>query len=173
MERTKIRFFGVLLILLLSLGTACHKSDASATASTATPAATVAASPLARSAEDTMPRVTVEEAKAQVGSGKAVLVDVRGPDAYKLTHIKGSIEHSLGKMEGNDFKGLPKDKRIIAYCSCPAEHSSARAAYLLQQGGFKDAGCLVGGNAAWEAAGGEMVKAPAATPEPAAKAKSK
>ncbi|MBS1790693.1 MAG: rhodanese-like domain-containing protein [Acidobacteria bacterium] len=172
MERTKVILYGVFLIPLLSLGTACQKSDASATTSSVTPAATVAAPPLAKSAEDSMPRVTVEEAKAQVANGTAVLVDVRGPDAYKLGHIKGSLEHSLGKMEGNDFKGLPKDKRIIAYCSCPAEHSSARAAYLLQQGGFKDAGCLVGGNAAWEAAGGEMVKAPAATPEPAAKAKS-
>ncbi len=48
------------------------------------------------------------------------------------------------------------------YCSCPAEQTSLRAVTLLEQGGYTNAKALVGGNAAWEAAGGEMVKAPPA-----------
>jgi len=39
-----------------------------------------------------------------------------------------------------------------------AEHTSARAAYLLEQAGFKDAGALLGGLHAWEAAGGAVKK---------------
>jgi len=39
---------------------------------------------------------------------------------------------------------------------------------LLQQKGFKDAGALLGGVSAWEAAGGQMEKA-APAPEPAKK----
>jgi len=58
---------------------------------------------------------------------------------------------------------LPKDKRIIAYCSCGAEQTSARAASLLQQAGFKDASALLGGTSAWESSGGPMEKAPPST----------
>jgi len=38
----------------------------------------------------------------------------------------------------------------------------------LQKAGYKDAGALLGGMNAWEAAGGEMVKAPPASPSPTA-----
>jgi 3-mercaptopyruvate sulfurtransferase SseA len=67
--------------------------------------------------EDKMPRISAEEAKKLVDSGKAVIIDVRGPDAYKLSHIKGSLEYGLAKIEAKDFSGLPKNKRIIAYCT--------------------------------------------------------
>lgn len=146
----------VALLLFSGANLACQQPSATSTSTTA-PAATVAPE-TAPSLEDKA-RISVAEAKAAVAKGEAVLVDVRGPDAYKMAHIKGSIEHSLGRLEGNDFKGLPKDKQIIAYCSCPAEQSSLRAVTLLGQGGFKNAKALVGGNAAWEASGGEMVKA--------------
>ena len=115
-----------------------------------------------------MPRIKVQEAKTAVDKGEAVLVDVRGIDSYRIAHIKGALDHSLTKMEQGDFKDLPKDKRIIAYCSCPTEHSSARAALVLQKAGFKDAAALVGGNMAWEAAGYEMIKSAPSSPSPAA-----
>jgi hypothetical protein len=67
--------------------------------------------------EDGIPRVRPEEAKAAFEKGTAIIVDVRGPDAYKAAHIKGAIEHSLSRLEQGDFKDLPKNKRIIAYCS--------------------------------------------------------
>lgn len=158
--------YGVALTFLLVVSSGCQKMAASsASPAPATPAAA------ASNPEDAMPRVSVEEAKAEVAKGVAVLVDVRGPDAYNIAHIKGAIDHSLSRMEMGDFEKLPKDKRIIAYCSCPTEHSSARAALVLQKAGFANAGALVGGNAAWENSGGEMVKAPpmAAESEPKAK----
>ncbi len=168
MKRTDVVIYGVALTFLMVVSSGCHKMSAtSASPAPATPAAAVAPT---QNPEDAMPRVSVEEAKAAVAKGEAVLVDVRGPDAYKMAHIKGAIDHSLSRMEMGDFEKLPKDKRIIAYCSCPTEHSSARAAMVLQKAGFQNAGALVGGNAAWENSGGEMVKAPPPTPESPAKA---
>ncbi len=67
--------------------------------------------------EDKMPRISAEEAKKLVDTGKAVIVDVRGTDAYKMSHIKGSLDYALAKIEAKDFSGLPKNKRIIAYCT--------------------------------------------------------
>lgn len=92
----------------------CAKSGA------ATPmagAATSSPSPHAhQNAEDKMPRVKVEEAKKMVAKGKAVIIDVRGAEAYKMSHIKGALDVPLNKLEARDFKNLPKDKVIIAYC---------------------------------------------------------
>src|SRR5262245_39024261 len=67
--------------------------------------------------EDKMPRVSVEEAKKLVEEGKAIIIDVRGTDAYKTAHVKGALDIPLNKLESADFKDLPKDKRIIAYCT--------------------------------------------------------
>lgn len=67
--------------------------------------------------EDKMPRLDAPEAKKLVDAGQAIVIDVRGPDAYKAAHIKGSLDFPLTRLEAKDFKGLPKDKRIIAYCT--------------------------------------------------------
>jgi Rhodanese-like domain len=72
---------------------------------------------LTQNAEDQMPRINVEEAKKLVAEGKAVIIDVRGSDSYKASHIKGALDVPMKKLEAGDFKDLPKDKRIIAYCS--------------------------------------------------------
>lgn len=64
-----------------------------------------------------MPRMRPEEAKKLVDEGKAIIVDVRGTEAFKLSHIKGSLDYVLGKFESGDFSGLPKGKRIITYCT--------------------------------------------------------
>ncbi|MGH9852951.1 MAG: rhodanese-like domain-containing protein [Blastocatellia bacterium] len=154
-----------LIVAMASLALACAKSGAGAnhanaaapnavTANNAAPAPSPAQTP-----EDKTPRIKVEEAKKLVAEGKAVIIDVRGTDSYKMSHIKGSLDVPMNKLETGDFKGLPKDKRIIAYCSCGAGQTSARAALLLQQAGFKDASALLGGTSAWESSGGPMEKA--------------
>jgi 3-mercaptopyruvate sulfurtransferase SseA len=121
MEKLNLLPRGAFLLLAAGLGIACQQPTATitTTASSGQPNAPIAnAAPApTQNAEDSMPRVRVEEAKAAVEKGEAVIIDVRGPDSYKAAHIKGSIEHVLSKLEQGDFKGLPKDKRIIAYCS--------------------------------------------------------
>lgn len=174
MNHTRFVTQAVLIVLLAGLGSACQQPSATRTSAAvpvASPLSAVSATGAAlpaqpqnsqapeQSQEDAMPRINVQDAKVAFEKGEAVIVDVRGPDAYKSNHIKGALDHSLSKLEQGDFNGLPKDKRIIAYCSCPTEHSSARAAFVLQKAGFKDVAALVGGNMAWEAAGYAMVKA--------------
>ncbi len=169
MEKNSFLSGCALLVLLAGLGAACQQRPA-LSATPAANSATAASPALTQNPEDDMPRINVQDAKAAFDKGEAVLVDVRGIDAYRSAHIKGAIDHSLSKLEQGDFKGLPNDKRIIAYCSCPTEHSSARAALVLHKAGFKEAAALVGGNMAWEAAGYEMVKTPLSLPSPAVSA---
>ena len=65
-----------------------------------------------------VPRVPVEQAKAAFDSGQAVIVDVRGADAYARSHIKGALEVSLSVIQ-TDPANLPLDKNqwIITYCT--------------------------------------------------------
>jgi hypothetical protein len=100
----------------------CAKSGASTPTASATTAgaqaaqsAPAVASP-PQNAEEKIPRVKVEEAKKMIAEGKAIIIDVRLGEAYKMSHIKGALEVPLNKVEAGDFKDLPKDKLIIAYC---------------------------------------------------------
>lgn len=68
--------------------------------------------------EDAVPRVTVEEAKSALDSGKAVLVDVRSVEAYAESHAVGAISIPLSQFEVNIEKlSLDKDQWIITYCT--------------------------------------------------------
>ncbi len=101
---------------------------------------------------DDIQRISIAEAKAQFESGKAVIIDVRGEPVYKLGHIRGSSQIPMNEIAAQASE-LPKDKTIILYCSCPAEHSSVAAAQILKAKGIDNTAALVGGYPAWQAAG--------------------
>ncbi len=125
MKKTNLLAHGALLALVAGTNFACQSTTAgtAGTATTATPvtaAATDANVPVpaaTQNPEDSMPRVRVEEAKADVTSGKGVIIDVRGTDAWKIAHIEGAVDIQLADVEKGDFKNIPKGKRIIAYCT--------------------------------------------------------
>jgi 3-mercaptopyruvate sulfurtransferase SseA len=95
----------------------CAKSGASTATAGGLSANSATATPFpGQNAEDKMPRVKVEEARKLVEEGKAIIIDVRGAEGYKTSHIKGAPNVPLNKLEAGDFKDLPKDKIIIAYC---------------------------------------------------------
>jgi rhodanese-related sulfurtransferase len=144
-----------LAVGLLLLNASC----ATAENGPATTSAAPAASP-AQSAESQVPRITVEELKKLMAEQKVVVVDVRGADAYDRRHIKGSINLPLDKIQAGEYKDLPRDKRVITYCSCGAENTSAAATVLLEKAGFKNGAALLGGTHAWEQSGGKMEKSP-------------
>ena len=51
-------------------------------------------------------------------SGAAIIVDVRSPDAFALSHIEGAVNVSLGDIETHPTSlDLPKDQWIITYCT--------------------------------------------------------
>lgn len=95
----------IALSVLLAVS-ASHKRD---TATLAQPSAQ--ATP-----EDGVRRVTVEELRAALEKGTAIVVDVRGEDQYKAGHIKGALWIPGDKIAGRT-KELPKDKLIVTYCS--------------------------------------------------------
>ena len=65
-----------------------------------------------------VPRVPVDQAKAAFERGDAMIVDVRGADAYAREHIVGALEVSLSAIQ-DDPTNLPLDKNkwIITYCT--------------------------------------------------------
>lgn len=128
MNNFKLLVSGACLAFVMLGGSACQQpsvtlnspptSNAGNPAQAAAPGQNPPAqSPPAQNPEDAMPRIKVEEAKALVEKGSAVILDVRGSDAYKTSHVKGALDYPLSRLEQSDFKDLPKNKRIIAYCS--------------------------------------------------------
>ncbi len=65
---------------------------------------------------DDVERITVADAKKAVDAGEAIIVDARSQDSYNNEHIKGSINIPSKEMEER-YNELPKDKKIIVYCS--------------------------------------------------------
>jgi 3-mercaptopyruvate sulfurtransferase SseA len=65
---------------------------------------------------DGVKRVTTVELRDALEKGTALVVDVRGDDAYRQSHIKGSISIPLGQV-ATRLNELPRDKMIVTYCS--------------------------------------------------------
>jgi len=92
---------------------------------------------------------------------KAVLVlDVRGTDAYRAGHIPGAVHVPLDHIaaRAEELQALVRNRMVVAYCSCPEEHSSLAAVKLLDANGIPNAAALVGGLPAWVSKGGRTDK---------------
>lgn len=102
----------ILMVVVLALS-ACT----SQAAPTAAPIATrPGGGPPLTEAE--VPRVSVEDARAALDSGEAVIVDVRSEAAYETSHVAGAINIQLGEFETNPAGiNLEKDQWIITYCT--------------------------------------------------------
>lgn len=102
-----------------------------------------------------MARIDVGELYRMMGAGLAPLVvDVRSPTALSLDprRIPGALHVPLSNVEQR-LKDLPRDREVIAYCTCPNEASAARVAKILMDNGFRHVRPLYGGLDAWIAAG--------------------
>jgi rhodanese-related sulfurtransferase len=134
----------------------CNSTDSKAgPMAKATPGtATQAAAPV-----DDVHRISISEAKAEFDGGKAVIIDVRGEPTFKAGHIKGAQMIAFQDIATKSGE-LPKDKTIILYCSCPAEHSSVAAAQILKGKNVTNTAALVGGYPAWKEAGYPIEEAP-------------
>lgn len=64
-----------------------------------------------------MPRVSAEELKRLVAARRAIIVDVRSAEEYRGAHIQGAINLPLQQLEAGQFPNLPRDKRLISYCT--------------------------------------------------------
>lgn len=108
-----------------------------------------------------VPKVTMEEAKALIAGGNAVIVDVR--DSAELAQtgkIKGALHIPRGSLEfradattGYHDPNLNPAKTVIVYCA--AGSRAALAGKALKDMGYADVRNL-GGFKDWADAGGEI-----------------
>lgn len=68
--------------------------------------------------EAEVPRISVEEARAALQSGAAIVVDVRSGDAFEASHVAGAMSIPLLQIEREPTTlTLAKDEWIITYCT--------------------------------------------------------
>jgi phage shock protein E len=68
--------------------------------------------------EAEVPRISIEDAKAALESGEAVVVDVRSDAAYEVSRVAGAINIPLDEIEANPTAlTLARDQWIITYCT--------------------------------------------------------
>lgn len=127
MDQRKTKIFSAIAILVLTM-LACNYAAPQATpAPTSTPllipttiiepSAVPTRNDLPRD-EAAVPRVPVDQAKAALDGGAAIIVDVRGAEAYAAQHIAGAISIPLSEIETNPTGlNLKKNQWIITYCT--------------------------------------------------------
>lgn len=109
-----------------------------------------------------MARITVDELNQSIAGGQSpVVVDVRSQAARLLDTriIPGAL---LADLDGVDqaLLGIPPERELVIYCSCPNEVSAAKAAKLLMALGYRRVRPLLGGLDAWDAAGYTIERLP-------------
>jgi 3-mercaptopyruvate sulfurtransferase SseA len=68
--------------------------------------------------QDEVPRISAKDAKAAFDSGQAVIVDVRGAEFFKQSHVAGALNIPLADIEINPAGvNLDQNQWIITYCT--------------------------------------------------------
>jgi rhodanese-related sulfurtransferase len=134
---------------LLALGvlTACNSTD-----KTVRSAGPVSAPSTAPVPADGARRITIKELTDLLAKDEAVVIDVRNEASYGVGHIKGAKLIPLNEVVDR-MDQLPRNKLIVTYCSCAAEHTAAIAVNNLKAKGMENAAALIGGFPAWQSAG--------------------
>ena len=117
------------------------------------------------SARPPSPHLLPELRRMQLARENFVLVDVRPPGEYLSGHIPGARNNSVPGIES---AGLPREGRIVVYCSetpCPL---SKEAGERLLAGGYGDVRVLEGGLGAWRRKGYPVEKTVSAPAGPKA-----
>lgn len=123
MQGKKSIFLLVLILTLAASACSAPQTEQPQIGPTAAPTQTtgpVLTEPPAKlpSTEADVPRVAVEDAKAALDSGEAIIVDVRDPALYEQGHITGAVSIWLEDIEANPTGlNLNKDQWIITYCT--------------------------------------------------------
>ena len=111
-----------------------------------------------------MPASNVLPEPARVGPAEAWALRARGRDpgfldtrnpyhrAKSGRQIPGSLRIWRGELEDR-IGEVPRGRPVVIYCACHYEHSSTRAALILEEYDFTELYILVGGIKAWEEGG--------------------
>jgi len=80
------------------------------------PVVTVAPQPTTSIPFPDVPRITLKETQSLLEKGQAVLIDVRGSEAYDQGHAAGAILFTESDIASR-LNELPRDKQLILYCT--------------------------------------------------------
>src|SRR5262245_48507110 len=107
-----------------------------------------------------VPRLSQPEFRKLHTAGDVLVIDVRSHATFQDGHIPGAMGVPFGEIEArfDAIRARANGRRIVTYCSCPAEFSAAEAALALYRHGFKQVSALVGGFPDWVAEGGRVEK---------------
>jgi rhodanese-related sulfurtransferase len=108
--------------------------------------------------------VSVQEAKEMIEKGDIFVLDVRTPDEFNSSHIKGAtlipVSNAFGSNLSQDsllkvrIDEVPK-KKVLVYCR--TGHRSGTAGTMLVNAGYSQVYNMIGGIAAWADAGYPVV----------------
>jgi rhodanese-related sulfurtransferase len=105
-------------------------------------------------------RVTADGlAEALATPTPPLVLDVRGPGERHDKYIEGSVHLPLNRLK-RQLDDVPRDRKVVLQCA--GGYRSAIAASILAKHGLTKIADLVGGLAAWEEAGLDLV-APVST----------
>ena len=102
---------------------------------------------------DMIKSITAEQMKAEVNSGLMVL-DVRKPSEWNISHVKDAVFTPLAEMPGN-LNSFDKAKPYLVHCG--GGYRSMMAISLMKRNGFKNLMNIYGGFGAMQEAGLEIV----------------
>lgn len=96
----------------------------------------------------TVKTISPTDAKKLVGNPKAVFIDTRSPEEFKVSHLPKARFLSFNNYSTNDLKIFPKDCKLIVYCS--VGYRSERIGEKLLELGYTDVVNLYGGIFEWK-----------------------
>ena len=116
MRRSRLWILTVLLAASLVTGCSKNTSGPVSQAPASRQASNAATTGHDHAAESAVDRVGVTAAQALADRGEAVFLDVRQSEAYRGGHIKGAVPMPEAEIASR-ITTLPKNKKIIVYCS--------------------------------------------------------
>lgn len=95
-----------------------------------------------------VPYISVEELKMDQLKGEVVILDAREEEEFLVSHLQNSIYVGYEDFDISRVNSVPKDKRIVVYCSLGIR--SEDIAKKLQKAGYRKVENLYGGIFEWK-----------------------
>lgn len=93
------------------------------------------------------PTITLDHARDQVGEKGTYFLDTRESAEYNVSHIKNAIHVGYDNFSLKSVSKIPKDARIIVYCSIGARSGSIGEKLIVA--GYTDVQNMYGGLFNW------------------------